>query len=515
MKYFLKSFLFTAIFVISFQLLGCGGADLQSAKLYRLQHNWDKANLMLEQTIKADPTNDEGWALYVQNLYDLKRYEKIAEVIDTARLYAIKNRSMVETVRHNTWVELYNGGLNAYNQNPDSKEQQTAAIGLLESAMKVAPDQPETYELLGDVYFSAQDTAKYIATYEDALKQVRSTHDQGVALGLRMRMEPSEVESAVGGSPSKDTNVYLGGSDSARVFHYLSNDGFFYFEKAPKPPHKWQLTGWRFTNTYEIGMLPMRISTNPYRQLANYYYTKGNKALEAKDKAKAEEYYDQAIPLYVAIQSLDPSDENASTIIPEIYRKLDQPEKAKAQYEQMIATHPSKNLYTAYGAVLLKSDDYEGAISSFQKALDIDPAYEIALYDIGATYKNWAAADQKNQQSMPAPTKKDTKKGQVEQKDPKAEAIRSKLEKSTEYFEKVVALDKKEYNSYSNLYENYDLLDKKDKSKEALANLESLKNSDAAKESGYWDALGKIYVRVNRTQESADAFKKADQLRGK
>src|SRR5580692_6106264 len=101
MKYFLKSFLFTAIFVISFQLLGCGGADLQSAKLYRLQHNWDKANLMLEQTIKADPTNDEGWALYVQNLYDLKRYEKIAEVIDTARLYAIKNRSMVETVRHN------------------------------------------------------------------------------------------------------------------------------------------------------------------------------------------------------------------------------------------------------------------------------------------------------------------------------------------------------------------------------------------------------------------------------
>ncbi|MFI5264651.1 MAG: tetratricopeptide repeat protein [Candidatus Kapaibacterium sp.] len=507
MKYFLKSSSFVTIFVVCFQLFGCGGADLQSAKLYRIQHNWDKANVMLEQAVKSDPTNDEAWALYVQNLFDLKRYEKIADLIDTARLYAIKNRTMVETVRHNTWVELYNGGLTAYNQNPDSKEQQQAAIGLLESAMKVAPDQPETYELLGDVYFSAQDTAKYIATYEDALKQVRSMHDQGIALGLIMHMEPSQVENAIGGKPSKDTTVFIGGSDSARVYNYRSNDGFFYFEKTAKPPHKWQLTGWRFTNTYEVGVQPMRISTNPYRQLANYYYTKGNKSLEQKDKAKAEEYFDQAVPLYVAIQRLDPSDENAATIIPEIYRKLDQPEKAKQQYEQQIAEHPSKNLYTAYGTVLLKTDDYEGAINSFQKALDIDPAYEIALFDIAAAYKNWAAAEQKKVQNAPPVT--ETKKDKKDKKAPqeqKPDSVRIRLEKSTENFEKVVAVDKKEFNSYSNLVENYDLLGKPDKSKEALASLEGLKNTDAAKDPGFWDALGKIYVRINRTDESAKAF---------
>ena len=164
----------------------------------------------------------------------------------------------------------------------------------------------------------------------------------------------------------------------------------------------------------------MHISTNPYRQLATYYYNKGNKALDQKDKAKAEEYYDQAVPLFVAIQRLDPSDENAASIIPEIYRKLNQPEKAKAQYEQMIAEHPSKNLYTAYGTNLLNLDDYEGAIGAFQKALDIDPGYEIALYDIAAAYKNFAAADQKKEQSTGA--KKDAKK------DPKADMIRQKLE---------------------------------------------------------------------------------------
>ena len=509
MKYFFKSFAFASIFVVSFQLLGCGGADLQSAKLYRIQHNWAKANEMLEKAIQSDPTNDEAWALYVENLYSLKRFEKIAEVIDTARLYAIKNRGMVETVRHNTWVELYNGGLNAYQQNPDSKEQQQAAIGLLESAMKVAPDQPETYELLGNVYYSAQDTAKYIATYEDALKQVRSIHDQGVALGLIIKMEPSQVESAIGGAPSKDTMVQLGASDSARVYYYRSNDGFFYFERAAKPPRKWQLTGWRFTNTYEVGMQPMAISTNSYRQLASYYYEKGNKALAQGNKAKAEEYYGQAVPLFIAIQRLDPSDENAASIIPEIYKKINQPEKAKSEYERMIAERPSKNLYTAYGTVLLKTDDYEGAIGAFQKALDIDPGYETALYDLAVSYKNWAAAEQKKE------TKEPPKKDKNQKSDPKMDAIRQKLEKSSEYFEKVVALNKKEYSSYANLIENYDILLKSDKSKEALINLEALKNTDVAKESGFWNALGNIYVRVNRVPESVDAFKKADQLRGK
>jgi tetratricopeptide (TPR) repeat protein len=111
-------------------------------------------------------------------------------------------------------------------------------------------------------------------------------------------------------------------------------------------------------------------------------------------------------------------------------------------------------------------------------------------------------------------TKKD-KKDPKDQKEQKPDPVRMKLEKSTEYFEKVVAVDKKDYNSLTNLYENYELLGKPDKSKDALANLEALKNTDVAKEAGLWDALGKIYVRANRTDESAKAFQRADQLRGK
>jgi tetratricopeptide (TPR) repeat protein len=147
--------------------------------------------------------------------------------------------------------------------------------------------------------------------------------------------------------------------------------------------------------------------------------------------------------------------------------------------------------------------------------LDIDPAYETALFDIAAAYKNWAAADQKKgiKDEPKKDPKKDSKNNQ--KTDQKPDVIRPKLEKSTEYFEKVIAINKKEYNSYVNLMENYEILGRPEKNKEALAGLEALKNTDVAKESGYWDALGKVYVRINRPSESAEAFKKADQLRGK
>jgi tetratricopeptide (TPR) repeat protein len=346
MKIVSRVVVFAAIFLLSLQYIGCGGAELSSAKLYRQQRNYLKANDLLEQALKSDPTSDEAWSLYVTNLYDLNRYENIAEVIDTARLYAVKNRVQVEYVRRNTWVGLYNGALNAYQQNPDSKEQQDAAVALLESARKVAPEQPETYELLGDVYYSAGDTAKYIATYEEALKQVRSIHDQGVALGLMLKQDPAGAESAIGGAPARKEMVALSSTDSVMIYVYPSKEAYLYFEKTKKTPRKWQLTGWKFTNSEPVGMQPTRVSLRPYQSIAQYYLDKGNASLAAKDTARAEESFEKAVSLLISVQRLDPSDESAASIIPNTYNRLGQREKMKSEYERMLARllHLKKHL---------------------------------------------------------------------------------------------------------------------------------------------------------------------------
>jgi tetratricopeptide (TPR) repeat protein len=503
MKIVSRVAVFATILLLSLQYFGCGGAELSSAKLYRQQRNYLKANDLLEQALKSDPTGDEVWSLYVTNLYDLKRYEKIAETIDTARLYAVKNRTQVEYVRRNTWVELYNGALNAYQQNPDSKEQQDAAIGLLESARKVAPEQPETYELLGDVYYSAGDTAKYIATYEEALQQVRTIHDQGVALGLMLKQDPAGAEAAIGGAPARKEMLALNSTDSVMVYVYPSKEAYLYFEKTKKTPRKWQLTGWKFTNSDAVGMQPTRISLRPYQSIAQYYLEKGNTALAGRDTVHAEESFDKVVSLLISVQRLDPSDESAASVIPDIYRRLGQTDKAKSEYERMLSERPSKNLYSAYGVVLMKSDDYPGAIKAFEKALEIDPSYENALFNLGAAYQNMAANEQKKRANV---SPKDKKK--LEEID---KAVQENLTKAIEYFEKVYTVNRNDYNTIGYLVENYDAVGNKDKSKKFLIELDNLKSTDASKEGGYWLAVGKYFAKSDPAK-SADAFKKADEF---
>lgn len=494
MERVLRLTIVVVIAFISLEFIGCGEAELKSAKLYREQRNYIKAEQLLLQALSKDPSSDDVWALYVTNLFDLKKYEKIAEVIDTAEVYAVKNRPQVEFVRRNTWVELYNGATAAYQLNPDSREQQQAAIELLQSAIKVLPDEPQAYELLGDVYFSAGDTARYIETYERALRQVRSLHDQGVALGLTLKMSPPEAENAIGGAPAKiKTSPLQAEGDSILVYAYPSKEAFVYFLRTKRQP-KYRLIGWRFTTNEVVGFQALEITTRPYLSIAQVHLERGNAALARHDKAAAEREFEQAVPLLISIQRLDPSDESAASIIPDIYRQLGDIERAKSEYERLIAERPSKQLYSSYGVVLLRSDDYAGAIEAFTKALEIDPGFENALYNTGAAYQSWAAAEQK----------KTTKEAQKE--------VRAKLEKAVEYFEKVYALNKQEYQTIGYLIENYEALSKPEIAKNYVAALENLKNTAAANDADYWNLLGKVYAKIDPAK-SAEAYRKADALR--
>ncbi len=491
MKKIQQTLLLTVFVTLAFEFVGCGAADVQSAKLYRQRRDYPSADRMLLKAVTEDPTNDEAWYLYAENLNDLKEYEKIATIIDTAMLYSTTHREELRVLKHNTWIQLYNGGLGAYNANPDNKDAQQSAIGYLESAKKLEPDQPETYELLGQVYYSAGDTAKGLENYLDEINQVSASYDQGVAMGLMLRLSPDAVERAVGGAPAKKQTVSLGASDSALVYVYPSKQTYVYFERQIKPPHAWELTGWRVTSSDVEGMQPLRVSTQSYEFVANNYYQKGL-AAQHTDKNAANAQFEKAIPLLMTLQQIDPANDFASAAIPDIYTRMERTDKAKQEYERILADHPSKEMYISYGTLLMKSNDYQGAIGAYQKALALAPSDESALYNIAAAYKNWAAADQK------ADKKSDYK---------------NELLQSTDYFEKLRAINKTDPSTLMNLVENYDILGMKDKVLSLVTDLESLKTTDAGNTHEYWDLMGRVLARANRPQESADAYKKSDELK--
>ena len=491
MKNFRRYFLSACVVTLMVQFVGCGAADIQSAKLYRQRRDYPTADKLLQKALSEDPTSDEAWYLYTVNLYDLKQFEKIADIIDTAMLYSTTHRQEMQTLKHNTWIELYNGGLSTYNANPDSKEAQKSAVGYLESARKLVPEQPETYELLGTVYYSAGDTAKALANYQYEINQVSPAYDQGVTMGYMLRMSPEAVQRVTGGSPARQLTVSIGGSDSALIYVYPSKQSYLYFERAPKPPFAWQLTGWRIGADESAGLQPLRVSTQAYELVANDYYQKGLASLQHGDKNAASSQFDKAIPLLMTLQQIDPSDEFAAAAIPDIYTRLERTDKAKTEYERILAEHPSKAMYISYGTLLMKAQDYPSAITAYEKALTLAPNDEAALFDLAAVYKNLAAADQKA-------------------KNPN---YKSELEKSTDYFERLHTINKNDPAVLENLAENYDILGKKDKTLSLIGEFEALKASDAAKTPEYWEMLGKLYARANRPADSEAAYKKADQMK--
>ncbi len=493
MKNLTRTLLLTLAAVFTFELAGCGAADIQSAKLYRQRRDYNQADKMLQRALNEDPTNDEAWYLYTVNLYDLKNYEKVAQIIDTAMLYSATHRSELQQYKRSIWVELYMGGLNTYQANPESPEARKAAIGYLESARKLAPEQPETYELLGTIYYSGGDTAKGIENYVAEIDQVSASYDQGIAMGLMLHMSPEALERAIGGTPAQKRIVSIGGNDSSMIYIYPSKTAYAYFEKNVKPPFAWQLTGWRITQMEVEGLVPLRVSTQAYEVVANDYYQKGLVAMAHNDKGIATSYFDKAVPLLMTLQQLDPTDEFASTAIPDIYMRQEKTEKAKQEYERILGEHPSKQMYVSYGTLMMKSQDYQGAVGAYEKALALDPGFPSALYDIAAAYKNWAKASQ------------EAKKPEYKQQ----------LDKSTEYFERLHALDKNDVSVLVQLAENYDVLGRKDKAIALVTDMEAMKNTDAANSHDYWEMLARLYARANRSADSEAAYKKADELKQK
>ena len=491
MKTASKALLMTVLVSFAMQLASCGAGEVQSAKLYRERRDYITANIRLEKAIKADPTNDEAWYLYVVNLYDLKQYEKIANVIDTAMLYSVTHHPDLQVVKHNTWAMLYMGGYGAFSANPDSKEAQQSAIGYLESARKLEPEQPLTYELLGNIYYVSGDTAKGLANYRTEIDQVSASYDQGVALGLMLKVSPEAVERAIGGAPARKFVTQMG-QDSALVYVYPSKQAYVYFTKTTKPPYKWELYGWRIGVSEAEGQQPVSVSTMPYQVVANDYLMKGNMAFAKGDKKEMAAEYEKSIPLLMTLQQIDPTDEFASEKIPEVYSRLDRSDKARAEYERIIAEHPSRQMYINYGTLLMKMGEYQASVAALEKALALKPDDESALFDIAATYKNWAAADQKAG---------------------KKTEFKSELEKSTEYFEKLRAINKTEISVLENLAENYGILGKKDKMLGLVTEFEGLGKTEIANSSDYWEWLAKLYVQANRSADAEAAYKKADAIK--
>ena len=205
------------------------------------------------------------------------------------------------------------------------------------------------------------------------------------------------------------------------------------------------------------------------RFLGQLQYVFAQKHLDAKDTAAAQTDFGNAAESFKRAFDLQPNNaENIASLI-DAYERSHQSEKAESLTRDAVQRDPKNKMFRyAYGVFLLKREEYPGAIDQFTKAIEIDPNYSDASYNMGVAYLNWgvsikAAGDKaaESQKKGSKPLKEDT-------------SYKEKFKLSLPYLEQGV----------------------------------QIRPDDAA----LWTQLARLYAILNMPDKSRAAFEKADKL---
>ena len=180
----------------------------------------------------------------------------------------------------------------------------------------------------------------------------------------------------------------------------------------------------------------------------------------AQDSVDAAAYYNKSIALLEEGTKLYTDEPDMLKTLSSAYIEVGKVDVALSSFKALVERDPENKTYRYnYGVLLLQSEDYPAAEEQFLKALEIDPEYDNAAYNLGVTYVSWGK--------------------QLKQ-----------LEEQTEE------------------YSDEDI----EKFKNAVPYIERIADEEPDN-AQVWELLGQVYSILGETDKAVDAFNKADQLR--
>ncbi|MCW8824242.1 MAG: tetratricopeptide repeat protein [Ignavibacteriaceae bacterium] len=382
------------LFVFGMLLLGiiflgfqCSSTELNSAKLYIQQKNWDKALEALKADVEKNPKSDEGYYLLGTVYSELDRTEEMIEAFDNSLAISNKFADKINEYRAYQWANNYNRGVSLFQRGNNTADKDSSkmyydmAIDAYKKATILEPDSGLTYRNLAFVYLTTNQTEESI----EPLKKL------------------IELEKAEEG------------------YQYL---GEVY---------------------YTLGLNKMSEFKND-----------GNK----EDSIKAMDYYNKGIMTLEEGLKLYPDNSEMLNASTNSYIGAGRINEAITSAKALVEKEPDNAVYHYnYGVLLLNVEKYQDAETQLLKAIELDPNYENAIYNIAVTYVKWGTAINK----------------EAEAQGVLSEDYKQKYQKALPYLEKVVELD--------------------------------------AKNPEMWELIGKVYSVLGMNDDANNAFKKADELR--
>jgi len=345
------------------------------------------------------------------------------------------------------------------------------ALEVLQQEVTNNPKSDEGYYLMGTVYSELDNADEMILAFDKSLGisdkyaksineyrtyQWASNFNRGVSLFQR-------------GNRTDD-------QDSTTMYYNMAIDAY---EKAivlePDSAETYQNLAFVYLTTGEneeaIQPLEKLIDLNQaeegYQYLGSVYYALGSGMMvdyrnnkDAADSIKAMQYLGKSINTLEDGLKIYPENSEMLVSLTSAYIEADKIDVALNSAEKLVEKDPSNKTYRYnYGVLLLSAENYAGAETQLKQAVEIDPDYENAIYNLGVTYVKWGTAINKEAESQ----------GTI------SEDYKQKYEAALPYLEKVVEADP------TNI--------------------------------AIWELLGKVYSVLGMNDDASNAFNKADELR--
>ncbi len=482
----------------------CASPEFTSAKVSYNQKDYLKARDLLEKEVNKNPNNGEAWFLLANAKRQLLDYKGASEAILIAQNKnpspELKNKIAAES--YIIWVEVYNIGVNLYNQFQTNRGMDTKKLKEhLKLGLELKPENTELLALVGSVAEIEGDTAGAIKEYNNYMHQCESLFDLAKTKGLSIGMPRWSAIQALGRT---DTTAITGLQNGDSLFvdrlKSGSNDVYLYSVQK-KNTSVASVEGWRL-NLPKTWIQQEReryfvYNIRPYSALALMYYNQKeySKAVEAIDKASI----------------LSPEDEQNSTFKVQIYEEQGKTSEVLASLEELTKKNPTNKAYWSQLAFvysrLQRNDD---AIEVYEKTLKIDPNYDLALFNLAAAYKNKASEFQKSE-------------AKKKESNPKYKEDETKyfplLAKAAENFGRYKQLPQHQgdMTTLQQLANIYEVTREKQKLESIIAELESLESSNLSN-ADYYEFLGGLYARQvsskkGMAEKSKAMFDKADRLK--
>ncbi|MDP3149446.1 MAG: tetratricopeptide repeat protein [Ignavibacteria bacterium] len=351
------------------------------------------------------------------------------------------------------------------------------AVEALSKEVAKNPKSDEGFYLLGTVYAEKEEMDKMIDSYDKSLA-VSKKYEKEIK-GAKKYHWANFFNRGVAffNRAAQQTNP-----DSATV---MNNKSTYAFDQAiklePDSLDSYRNLAYVYMNMQRyddaipnfMKLIEKQKSPDAYKYVGQIYYNKGvaertkfEESKVAADSLSALNYFNKAITILEEGKKVLPNDSEVLLYLSNSYIAANKVDVAIDAFKAGVEAEPTNKFYRYnYGVLLLGDNQFEAAELQFKKAVELDPAYQNAIYNLAVTYVKWGA----------------------------------KIAKDYEIANKGNKDAKEETQS-------------KEKYKAALPYLESYvqKKTDDAQ---IWELLGKVYTVMGMPNDASNAFKKADVIR--